>query len=133
MWSGLERRRHESAGAAGLCSADGAAAGRAAQRLVSGQAAGRRFRAPGGERLAGQWEKARTGAEEARSHWEQRRRVWAVFADHTPMEEIDAQFARLIIHAAAREKGEFAAGCAALARQLEAMGNAHRLSWQNIL
>lgn len=83
--------------------------------------------------LSGQWEKARTGAEEARSHWEQRRRVWAVFADHTPMEEIDTQFARLLIHAAAREKGEFAAGCAALARQLEAMGNAHRLSWQNIL
>lgn len=83
--------------------------------------------------LSGQWEKARKGAEEAQKSWEQRRSLWAVFADHTPMEEIDVLFSQLTIHAAAREKGDFAAACTALARHLEAMGEAQRLRWQNLL
>ena len=83
--------------------------------------------------LSGQWEKARKGVEEARKSWEQRRGLWAVFADHTPMEEIDAQFSRLTVYAAAREKGSFAAACTTLARQLEALGGAQQLRWQNVL
>ncbi len=83
--------------------------------------------------LSGQWEKARQGADAAREEWEQHRSLWAVFADHTPMEEIDDLFAQLSIYSAAREKSDFAATCAALAQHMEAMGDAHRLSWQNVL
>lgn len=83
--------------------------------------------------LSGQWENARQGAAAARERWEQRRSLWTVFADHTPMEEIDVLFAQLSIYAAAKDPAEFSAVCAALARHLDAMGEAHRLRWQNVL
>ena len=54
------------------------------------------------------------------------------FADHTPMEEIDALFAQVEVYAAAREETDFAAGCAALSRKVEAMGLAHGASWWNL-
>ena len=45
------------------------------------------------------------------------------------MEEIDALFAEVEVYAAAREETDFAAGCAALSRKVEAMGQAHGASW----
>ena len=53
-------------------------------------------------------------------------------ANHTPMEEIDALFAEVEVYAAAREETDFAAGCAALSRKMEAMGQAHGASWWNL-
>ncbi|MBQ2854046.1 MAG: DUF4363 family protein [Oscillospiraceae bacterium] len=83
--------------------------------------------------LSGQWEKACQGVENARTGWESDRALWGIFGDQTPMEEIDALFAQLTVYAAAREPTDFASGCAALAQHLNAMGNAHRLSIQNVL
>ena len=69
---------------------------------------------------------------QARDAWGRSRHLGACFADHTPMEEIDALFAEVEVYAAAREETDFAAGCAALSRKVEAMGQAHGASWWNL-
>lgn len=83
--------------------------------------------------LSGEWDKARKTVDSAREQWEQGWNLWAAFGDHTPMEEIDALFAVLRIHAAAGERTQFAEACAALSQRVEAMGAAHQLSWWNVL
>ena len=83
--------------------------------------------------LTEDWEAARLAAEGARSQWEAHRTLSSLLADHTPMEEIDSLFERISIYSAARETAEFAASCAELSRNIRAMGEAHRLSWQNLL
>ncbi len=47
---------------------------------------------------------------QAREAWGRSRHLGACFADHTPMEEIDALFAEVEVYAAAREETDFAAG-----------------------
>lgn len=69
---------------------------------------------------------------QARDAWGRSRHLGACFADHTPMEEIDALFAQVEVYAAAREETDFAAGCAALSQKVEAMGLAHGASWWNL-
>lgn len=83
--------------------------------------------------LSGQMENARKMAQEAKTVWEKEWKLRAAFGDHTPMEEIDDLFAELTIYGAAGDRTEFASTCAALASRVEAMGNAHRLSWWNVL
>lgn len=83
--------------------------------------------------LSGDWEKARMAAAAAESGWKDHRDLSSLLADHTPMEEIDAMFARIGICSAARSGTEFALFCADLSRKVEAMGEAHRLTWQNLL
>lgn len=83
--------------------------------------------------LSGQMTKARDQAEDARQQWESSWHVRAAFGDHTPMEEVDGLFAELRIYGAAGEKTEFARVCAALAARVNAVGDAHRLSWWNVL
>ena len=83
--------------------------------------------------LSGQWSDARKTGEEARQQWEAQWDLRAVLGDHTPMEEIDDLFARMRISAAAGERADFARDCAALAGRIRAVGNAQRLSWQNVL
>lgn len=83
--------------------------------------------------LTGDWEKARMAAAAAESRWKSHRNLSSLLADHTPMEEIESLFARIHICSAAREAEEFAASCGELSRKVEAMGEAHRLSWQNLL
>ena len=83
--------------------------------------------------LSGQWSDARETAENARRQWEKSWNLRAAFGDHTPMEEVDDLFARLRISAAAGDRTEFARDCAALAGRIRAVGNAQRLSWQNVL
>lgn len=83
--------------------------------------------------LTGQMSNAREEADGARAQWEKGRSLRAVLGDHTPMEEIDDLFAELRIYGAAGEKTEFARTCSALSSRVKAMGEAHRLSWWNIL
>ena len=83
--------------------------------------------------LTEDWEKARTAASGAENDWEVHRDLFSLLADHTPMEEIDSLFARLDICSAAGNYGDFAIFCAEAARKVEAMGEAHRLTWQNLL
>lgn len=83
--------------------------------------------------LGGQWEEARSLASSAGGKWEKWAHFRGCFADHSPMEEVDAEFARLEAYSAAGEESEFAASCAELSRKVKAMGEAHGLSWWNVL
>ena len=83
--------------------------------------------------LSGEWEKAKQTADAARAQWQNGWNLWAAFGDHTPMEDIDALFSQLKIYAAAGERTEFASTCAELSRHVAAMGEAHRLTWWNVL
>ncbi len=78
---------------------------------------------------AGDYEKARSQAIEARSLWETSRHASAAFSDHAPMDEIDGLFAQL-----ESESGtELAALCRRIASLISAVAEAHTLSWWNLL
>ena len=66
-------------------------------------------------------------AEERYGRW---RQLTAAFADHGPMEEMDALFARAEI---CGDKQERRALCAELAQRAKAMSNAHSPTWWNLL
>ena len=83
--------------------------------------------------LSGQWSDAREKAQQAATAWEKNRKLRAALADHTPIEEIDALFEELSIYAAAGERTEFARCCAGLSVRIRAVGEAHRLTWWNVL
>ena len=83
--------------------------------------------------LSGEWDEAAQLAEAAREEWENKWNFGAAFADHEPMEEIDGLFAQVEVYIRAREEVSFAAVCAELAKRLEAMGDAHGLTWWNLL
>lgn len=72
-------------------------------------------------------------AEEAEQLWQRRWAANAAFADHGPLEQIDAGFAQLRIYGQTGEYTAFAAVCAQLAQQLRAIGEAGSASWRNIL
>ncbi len=79
------------------------------------------------------WDTALVHQEAAMKAW---RKCWyltAAFADHMPMEDIDSLFARLPVYAARQETSEYAAACRELARRIEAVAAAHRLTWWNLL
>lgn len=83
--------------------------------------------------LTENWEDARQAAAAAETQWKRCRNRNSLLSDHTPMEQIDALFARVGIFSAARNGEEFAAACAELSRYVQAMGEAHCLTWQNLL
>ena len=83
--------------------------------------------------LEDRWDQARSRFERAQEGWQEKRNLTAAFSDHSPMEEIDSQFAEGTVYAAAGEQVHFAALCLSLAEKMEAMGDAHSLSWWNIL
>lgn len=83
--------------------------------------------------LDGDWDNAELFFRRARRSWDKWEHFRACFADHTPTEEIDAAFAALEVYRLTREQIAFPAGCASLARQIAAVGEAHRLVWWNLL
>lgn len=66
-------------------------------------------------------------AEERYGRW---RQLTAAFADHGPMEEMDALFARAEV---CGDEQERRALCAELAQRAKAMSNAHSPTWWNLL
>lgn len=83
--------------------------------------------------LAGDWEGGQKMFLQARDNWEKWEHFRACFADHTPAEEISAQFEALSVHCTIRELDDFAADCRSLARKAAAIGEAHGLTWWNML
>lgn len=81
--------------------------------------------------LAGDWDRARELSRQAEDRWEQKEVFRACFADHNPMEEVDACFAQLEIYGRMEEETAFAASCGETARKVQAMGEAHKLMWHN--
>ena len=86
-----------------------------------------------GYALTEDWEQAAFYAQQARNDWEKGWRFSAAFADHEPMEDIDSMLSQLRVYAAAEDRVSFAAVCAQLSRQVEAIGQAHGLTWRNLL
>ena len=79
------------------------------------------------------WDVARLHQEAAQRSWRKCWRLTAAFADHQPMEDVDSLFARLPVYAAQQEPAEFAASCRELARRIQAVADAHSLTWWNLL
>ena len=79
------------------------------------------------------WHGAQAAFEKARAEWEKWWHFSAALADHEPMEEINSLFAQLEVYAESRDAQNFAAVCALLAENLEALGEAHSLTWWNLL
>ena len=79
------------------------------------------------------WSGAELAAARARVIWDEKRKFTASFADHEPMDAIDALFAELKIYVSRRDPVSFCAAAAHLARLLEAMAGSHSLTWWNLL
>lgn len=83
--------------------------------------------------LSGDWGTAEACAQDAYARWARTWQLTAAIADHTPMDEIDGLFAQLPVYARVREAEDFSAACAELSRRVRAMGDAHSLTWWNLL
>ncbi len=85
------------------------------------------------EALFGDLEKGISMAAEVKAGWSATWRGMATVADHTPIDEIEGLFAEMEVYAHARDGEHFAACCAQLSRLMEAMADAHALTWWNLL
>ena len=83
--------------------------------------------------LTGSWDQALAFSQRASDSWEGHKLFRSCFADHNPTEEIDACFAQLEIYGRMKEETAFAAACGETARKVAAIGEAHKLIWQNFL
>ena len=84
------------------------------------------------EAMDGDWHRARELFRQAEREWSDKAHFRSCFADHSPVEEIDAAFAMLQVTCAAEDTVSFAGGCRSLARQVAAVGEAHELVWWNL-
>ena len=83
--------------------------------------------------LAEDWFTAQRLQRQAMEKWEKSWSITAALSDHTELDEIDAGFARLEVYCRDRHATDFAAESGALARQVAALGEGHRLSISNLL
>ena len=83
--------------------------------------------------VEGDWHQARELFQQAEALWRRDARLRSCFADHNPVEAIDASFAMLETVCAAGDPVSFAGGCRSLARQVAAVGESHELKWWNLL
>ena len=72
-------------------------------------------------------------AEQARALWQRCRNGLAAVCPHEPMEEAESLFAQLQAYAGAELWGEFAACCARLVQQLQALTETQSVAWWNLL
>ena len=83
--------------------------------------------------LAGDFDGAVPLALEAKGRWEKQWNGTAVVADHSPMDDVDALFSEMEIYAKTGEQPHFAACCLELSQRVEAVAEAHKFSWWNVL
>lgn len=83
--------------------------------------------------LAGDWERAEELLRRAKGEWEASFAFCATLSDHEPMERINGQFARLEVFTRCRDAVHFAETSAQLSEDVKAIGEAHRLTWWNLL
>lgn len=81
--------------------------------------------------LLGDWGNANRFCRRAAEAWEEWNHFRSCFADHTPVEEIQAELSAIEVYRAAQENVAFAAACAETAEKIEAVGDAHGLLWWN--
>lgn len=83
--------------------------------------------------LSGDIARGTEKAAEAQAHWDRYRNAVAAVADHQPLENVEALFAQLKTYGEASATVSFAATCQEASRQVEAVGDAQTLKWQNLL
>lgn len=83
--------------------------------------------------LRSDWETAISLTGQAKQRWEARRALTASMTNDAPIEEIGGLFRQLEVHAAGRDPIAYASVCAQLTHRLEALGEAHRVRWWNLL
>jgi len=83
--------------------------------------------------LSGQLDKGIALAQQAHSSWLSRWHGTACVADHAPMDEIDGLFAQLTVYSQIGQHKDFAACCTRLSALVLAVGEAHSLTWWNLL
>ena len=83
--------------------------------------------------LSGEIAQGADKAETAQDLWERYRNAVATVADHGPLENVESLFSQLKTYASEENPMEFAACCRATSRQVEAVGEAQTLNWQNLL
>ena len=91
------------------------------------------IRQAGNLALEEQWGAAQAYAKRGQDRWETKWPVTAAFADHEPMDEIDALFAQLETYAKVKDEQAYSALCAHLASLLEAVSQSHSLKWWNLM
>ncbi len=82
--------------------------------------------------MTSNWPEAETLFRQTQKTWKSWEHFRSCFADHNPVEEIDAAFGALEVYAQNRDVLSFAATCRSLARQIAAVGEAHQLVWWNL-
>ena len=83
--------------------------------------------------LSQQPEDAYRLAMDAKALWEKNWNGSACVADHGPMDEIDGLFSQLEGYYRAAQPGDFAVCCSRLSMLVEAMSEAHSITWWNLL
>lgn len=83
--------------------------------------------------LLGDWDAAVKYTSRAQAAWMQNRDFTSALADHTPLEDIEAQLSQLPAIAASRNRSGYAALCTTLSQRILAVSDAHRVSVGNIL
>lgn len=82
---------------------------------------------------AGQWDRADALAREVKEKWENGWGTSASLADHTVLDEIEGLFAQAEVYRESRRAADYAAICARLAAAVDAIQEAHQISWWNLL
>ena len=85
------------------------------------------------EALSGDLEGSIQTARQAKEDWEASWQKVAMVADHGPMDEIDSLFAQMEVYADARDRLHFGSYCARLSELIEAVADAQRFTWWNLL
>ena len=83
--------------------------------------------------ISGKTETGTQLAQQARLLWKKNWKVTALAADHSPMDEIDGLFAQLEFFAKTGNMDGLGANCARLTELMEAISDAHALTWWNVL
>lgn len=83
--------------------------------------------------LRSDWEAAVSLAAQTRQRWEAKRGLAASISNDAPIEEIDGLFRQLDVHAAGEDPIAYASVCVQLSHRLDALGEAHRIRWWNLL
>ena len=76
------------------------------------------------------WDRAAALSDEVRADWEKAQWLAQALTGHETLEQIQTSFAQLEVYKGS-DVTAFSALCAALAQELEALGDAHRCSWEN--
>lgn len=83
--------------------------------------------------FAGQIDTAGDLTRQANTQWEKHWHQLAIVADHSPMDEIDGLFAQANMYARMGSATDLSATCARISKLVDAIAEAHSLTWWNLI